>query len=158
MNPQDPLANLHPLREPELIGWWPLAPGWWILLIVGFLCLASLIYLALKRRRRNAYRRRALRQLQTLFAECQDSQNEHQYLIELNTLLKSVALVAYPRDDVAASHGETWRAFLNSSLPPEQQFGSTLNDAVYQKTCPDIDVDKLHRSAQLWIKRHKAAL
>ena len=33
MNPQDPLAALHPLRTPEPIGWWPLAPGWWVLLM-----------------------------------------------------------------------------------------------------------------------------
>lgn len=156
MNPQDPLANLHPLRQPDLIGWWPLAPGWWLLLLAAILCLASLIFVLLRRYRRNAYRRRALIQLQRLHTDYAARREYSQYLSELNTLLKSVALVAYPRADIAASHGETWRAFLNTSLPREEHFESAFNDAVYQKTCPELDVQQLHRSAQHWIKRHKA--
>ena len=156
MNPQDPLANLHPLRQPDLIGWWPLAPGWWLLLLAAILCLASLIFVLLRRYRRNAYRRRALIQLQRLHTDYAARREYSQYLSELNTLLKSVALVAYPRADIAASHGEAWRAFLNTSLPREEHFESAFNDAVYQKTCPELDVQQLHRSAQHWIKRHKA--
>ena len=156
MNPQDPLANLHPLRQPDMIGWWPLAPGWWLLLLAAILCLASLIFVLLRRYRRNAYRRRALIQLQRLHTDYAARREYSQYLSELNTLLKSVALVAYPRADIAASHGETWRAFLNTSLPREEHFESAFNDAVYQKTCPELDVQQLHRSAQHWIKRHKA--
>jgi len=30
MNP-DPLAPLRPLHLPDQIGWWPPAPGWWLL-------------------------------------------------------------------------------------------------------------------------------
>jgi hypothetical protein len=158
MNPQDPLANLHPLRQPDLIGLWPPAPGWWLLLLAALLCLASLIYMLLRRYRRNAYRRRALIQLQSLHTDYSAKKEHSQYLRELNTLLKSVALVAYPRADIAASHGEAWRTFLNTNLPQEEHFESVFNDAVYQKTCPEIDVEQLHRSAQYWIKRHKAAL
>ena len=153
MNPQDPLANLHPLRQPDLIGWWPPAPGWWLLLLAAILCLVSLIYVLLKRYKRNAYKRRALIQLQSLHADYHARKEHSQYLSELNTLLKSVALVAYPRADIAASHGEAWRTFLNTSLPQEEHF-----DAVYQKTCPEIDVEQMHRSAHHWIKHHKAAL
>ena len=156
MNPQDPLADLHPLRQPDLIGWWPLAPGWWLLLLAAILCLASLIFVLLRRYRRNAYRRRALIQLQRLHTDYAARREYSQYLSELNTLLKSVALVASPRADIAASHGEAWRAFLNTSLPREEHFESAFNDAVYQKTCPELDVQQLHRSAQHWIKRHKA--
>ena len=69
MNPQDPLADLHPLRQPELIGWWPPALGWWLLLLAVILCVASLVYVLLWRYRRNAYRRRALIQLQSLHTD-----------------------------------------------------------------------------------------
>jgi len=158
MNPQDPLADLHPLRQPELIGWWPPALGWWLLLLAVILCVASLVYVLLSRYRRNAYRRRALIQLQRLHTDYHAKREPGQYLSELNTLLKSVALVAYPRADIAASHGEDWRTFLNTSLPHEQHFESMFSGAVYQKTCPEIDVEQLHKSAQHWIKRHKAAL
>jgi hypothetical protein len=158
MNPQDPLANLHPLRSPELIGWWPPAPGWWLLLLAAILCLATLTYLLTQHYRRNAYRRRALMQLQNLRTEYNATEEHGLYLSELNILLKSVAIVAYPRADVAASHGEAWRTFLNRSLPDDAQFESVFSDAAYQRTCPQLDMVQLHTSAQCWIKRHKAAL
>ena len=155
MNPQDPLANLHPLREPLTIGWWPPAPGWWLLLIAGILILTILAYLIYQHRRRNAYRRRALLQLQSLHANQQVQSDGRQYLEEINALLKSVALHAYPRYEVAAQHGESWRTFLNRDLPPGDQFQPAFDDAAYQKSCPKIDITQLHRAAQHWIKHHK---
>ena len=38
MTPTDPLAPLNPLRQPEAISWWPLAPcggSWWLLATPG---------------------------------------------------------------------------------------------------------------------------
>ncbi len=157
MNPQDPLANLHPLRTPELIGWWPLAPGWWILLLAGILLVTTLTYLLHKRYRKNAYRRRALLQLQSLHTDYLAKSDTGYYLSQINALLKSVALLAYPRTEIAAEHGAAWRAFLNRSLPPAEQFQPAFDDAAYQKNCPEIDVAQVHRAAQHWIRRHKVA-
>jgi hypothetical protein len=157
VNPQDPLANLHPLRQPELIGWWPLAPGWWLLLCLAIITVAVLIYLLRKHYRKNAYRRRALLQLQALHAQYQTDGNACGYLANINALLKSVALLAYPRSTVAAQHGESWRKFLNLSLPPDAQLQSGFDNAVYQSQAPDIDMTQLHRAALQWIKKHKAA-
>ena len=157
MNPQDPLANLHPLREPGLIGWWPLAPGWWLLLAIVLLCLAALGYVLLKRYRANAYRRQALAQLQTLHREYLEEKNAGQYLAQTNALLKSVALRSYPRREVAASNGEQWLTFLNNSMNSAEQFQSGFVTAAYRKVCPDMDMEQMHRAAQLWIKRHEVA-
>lgn len=155
MNPQDPLANLHPLRLPEPIGWWPLAPGWWFLLLASLLLVAMLIYLVRKHFRKNAYRRRALRQLQSLHAQFLEKNDASLYLTQLNALLKSVALLAYCRSDVAARHGANWRVFLNRSLPPAQQLQPPFDNAVYQRTCPDVDVLQVHRAARHWILHHR---
>ena len=156
MNPQDPLANLHPLRAPELIGWWPPAPGWWLLLLAGLLVIASLVYWLHRRYARNRYRRVALLQLRALHMDYLAKLDAGQYLGQLNALLKSVALLAYPRAVVAAQHGADWRAFLNRSLPPGEQLPREFDTAVYQKTCPEIDVALVHNAAQHWIKRHRA--
>lgn len=156
MNPQDPLANLHPLRLPEAIGWWPPAPGWWLVLLAVIVLVAVAIYLLYKRHRSNAYRRIALLQLKTLHAQYLLQQDAGRYLGQLNSLLKSVALLAYPRHLVAAQHGESWRAFLNSALLPGEQLPPAFSDSPYQQHCPPIDMIQLHQAAQSWIKRHRA--
>ena len=81
MNPQDPLAALHPLRQPELIGWWPPAPGWWLVACLLIIVIGLLVYLLCKYRAKNAYRRRALAQLQALHAQFQvDAQTGSSFL------------------------------------------------------------------------------
>lgn len=157
MNPQDPLAALHPLRTPELIGWWPPAPGWWVLLVTIIFIAALTAYLARRRYIRNAYRRQALRQLERAQQAYQENGDASHCLGQINTLLKSVALVAYPRSEVASTHGGQWRDFLNRNLPQALQLPSVFDDAAYQKSCPEIDMDQVHRAAQHWIKKHKAA-
>ena len=33
----DPLAQLRDIHLPEPILWWPLAPGWWVLIVLYFI-------------------------------------------------------------------------------------------------------------------------
>jgi hypothetical protein len=157
VNPQDPLANLHPLREPALIGWWPVAPGWWLLLVLVLLCLAALGYILVRRYRATAYRRRALAQLQQLQQAYQDGGDASAYIGQTNALLKSVALISYPRRQVAASNGEEWLAFLNGSMKSTEQFQPAFVTAAYQKACPELNMAQVHRAAQIWIKQHGVA-
>jgi hypothetical protein len=156
VNPQDPLANLHPLRQPELIGWWPPAPGWWLLACLLLIVVALLVYLLRRYRAKNAYRRRALRQLQALHAQYQVDGQIGSYLRNTNALLKSVALLAFPRTVVAAQHGASWRQFLNLSLPADAQLPNEFDDALYREQCPAIDVAQVQRAAEHWIKKHRA--
>jgi hypothetical protein len=157
VNPQDPLANLHPLRQPELIGWWPPAPGWWLLACLIIVMVALLVYLLRRHRAKNAYRRRALLQLQALHAQYQVDAETGSYLRHINALLKSVALLAYPRAVVAAQHGARWRQFLNVSLPADAQLPSEFDDALYREQMPAIDVTQVQRAAEQWIKKHRAS-
>ena len=134
MNPQDPLSNLNPLREPELVSWWPLAPGWWILLLVILLALAACLYLGWRNYRRNRYRRQAMKQLEEIRKQYQ--QDASGGVTAINALLKAVALKAYPRRDVAASSGVRWLAFLNNDLPPAQRLDPDYIQAIYRHDCP----------------------
>ena len=157
MNPQDPLANLHPLREPEMINWWPLAPGWWILLAAVIITLVGLAYWLIKRYRENAYRRQALRQLQQLHSHYQSNGDDSDFASQVNALLKRVAITAYPQQQVAACHSESWQAFLKQQLPSGEQFQTDFATAAYRKTCPDLDMNQLQQAATRWIKHHRRA-
>ncbi|MCP5123758.1 MAG: DUF4381 domain-containing protein [Pseudomonadales bacterium] len=157
MNPQDPLASLHPLRAPLPIGWWPPAPGWWLLAALVLLALAVLAWWLRRRRRANAYRRQALAQLAQLQQQYRQQPDSQRLLADTNALLKSVALVAYPRRDVAASSGEAWLALLNAPLKPDEQFPADFVAAAYRKDAPAVDAQRLQRSAARWIRRHEVA-
>ncbi len=157
MNPQDPLANLHPLREPELIGWWPLAPGWWVLLALVVLLLIVAGWWLVKRYRANAYRRRALARLQQIYATYEQDGDGRRCLHEVNALLKTVALAAWPRRAVAATSGTGWLAFLNETCPRAAGFPPQYADALYQQGEPELDLAALRESAGRWIARHEVA-
>lgn len=164
MNPQDPLAALHALREPALIGWWPLAPGWWALIILLLLALSLLAWYCFKRYRGNAYRRMALRQLQDICDSFQSGSIENKTQAKLlgntNALLKSVALRTFPQRDIASLSGETWVAFLNDTrgnTSSTTTFPPAFTDAVYQRDIPAIDVQLLFSTSQSWIKRHRGS-
>ena len=85
MNPEMMLSQLAPLREPAAISWWPLAPGWWIVLALSVALLLGLVLWLRKRRLRTAYRRIALATLDELRSR-EAGQDE------LNWLLKAAAL------------------------------------------------------------------
>lgn len=155
MNPQDPLANLHPLREPELIGWWPPAPGWWLLGGMAVLCLLVLLWLGLQRYRSNAYRRQALAQLHQLHQAYAQDQDASRYTAELNALLKSVAIQAYSPRPVAASSGTQWLEFLNRQVSKSALFQLDFVTAAYRKECPELDMEQIHLAARKWIRRHE---
>jgi hypothetical protein len=125
------------------------------LLVAGVLAVTVLTYLLYKRHRKNTYRRHALLQLDALQSRHHATGDDGRYLEQINALLKSVALLAYPWPEVAAQHGESWRTFLNRSLPPAEHFQPVFDDAAYQKTPPEIDVAQVHRAAQHWIRYHK---
>ena len=84
MNPEMMLAQLAPLREPPPIGWWPLAPGWWVLIVVAAIAMTALAVWLTKRHRQRRYRRIALVALSELRAQRAGSD-------AINRLLKAAA-------------------------------------------------------------------
>ena len=158
MNPQDPLAALNPLREPELIGWWPLAPGWWLLIALLLMVLAVLAFLLWRRYQRRAYRRQALRQLDSIALDFSQTGNQRSYLESINQLLKATAISAYPRQEVAAINGEPWLQLLNTTMGKKREshaFPAVFAHASYQAQPDALDTEALHNSASLWIGQHE---
>ena len=148
MNPQDPLAQLHPLREPELIGWWPLAPGWWMLIALLLLMIAAAAYWLWRRYQQRAYRRQAERQLAALLSAYQGDADSKAFVARVNSLLK------------AAASGEQWLALLNDTLAhsgTDQTFTAEFAEAGYRPGPPATDPELLHQLALAWIRHHKVA-
>lgn len=158
MNPTDPLEQLSPLRDPALIGWWPLAPGWWLLLFLLLTLITVLAVLAWRRHRANAYRRQALALQQQHYLAWLSHGDETRYCTATNALLKRVAIMAFEGRAVAANSGQAWLEFLNSSCPagaPQPPFQAEFAEALYRPEPASIDIEQLQRSAEAWIQRHR---
>ena len=59
------LSQLRDIHLPPPVSWWPLAPGWWLLLGT-LLLLTAIAFWLWRRRRRSNWRREALRELAQL--------------------------------------------------------------------------------------------
>ena len=147
MNPEMMLSQLAPLREPAAISWWPLAPGWWMVLALSLALLTGLGLWLRERRLRTAYRRIALAALDEL--RSRDAGRD-----ELNWLLKAAALRAYPHEQVSRLHGAAWQQFLVSSCPKVASDAFAELDTLYQRE-PAPASGLLFEAAENWIRQHE---
>ena len=87
------LADIHGAAQP---GWWPPAPGWWLLGLILLALLALALRKALARlavrRRRKAW----IGALEALSREHDPARQPREYLAGLNCLFRAVALRAFP--------------------------------------------------------------
>lgn len=114
MDPEQiPLRDLH---LPEAIGWWPLAPGWWVLIALLAIVLGFVLRAWLRVRARGAARRYALRELNAIERQYADNKNPVQFGANLSELLRRTMLAYAPRHDVAGLTGDAWLAWLDEGL------------------------------------------
>jgi hypothetical protein len=144
--PDLPLRDIH---LPSEIGWWPVAPGWWLLL--GLLALLPVVaWCLLVYRRRRRLRRLALLRLSEL-----SSLPEGQLVRSLSRLLRQAAISHFPRHETAGLCGEEWLAFLDRSFvdkPFSTGIGRSLIDAPYQPIVA-IDSTVLIKLCRRWLKK-----
>jgi len=161
--PNDPLAALKDIHLPAPVEWWPLAPGWWLLMTLTVIGLTAAAFYLRRHIKRNAYRGQALVQLQQL---ANSSERDSLWLQALNELLKRCAHSAYPQGNTSALHGEKWRDFL------QQQTGKTsaapealalLSDGGYKSDSQVAATLATHANGLLefskqWINQHHRAI
>jgi len=120
------LSQLRDIHMPEPTSWWPLAPGWWILLGILLLVLTG-FWLLHRYRQRNAWRRDALARLAVLQGQHQSEACQSQQLVsELSVILRRVAVSRFPREESASLSGEEWLAFLEQQCRKETSFQSEV--------------------------------
>lgn len=139
---QLPLRDLH---LPDQIGWWPLAPGWWFVLLLLATVIGYNIWRAYQRRQYNAPRRFALRELARLEAEYLEHRDPVTLGKRLSELLRRSMLAYAPRQDVAGLTGEAWLEWLDHNMPLpyfHTEGGKSLLQLPYRDPAGDFsDVD-----------------
>ncbi len=157
MNPAKQAAlQLRDIHLPAEPGWWPPAPGWWILAVLVLALLAWTTHIALRHYRLHRQRQRLLAVLDTL-ARPGDNASP-QTIAEISTLLRRLALMRYPRRQVAALTGVGWLRFLDESGDTDRFShgpGQVLATGPYQPTLPaDMDFTALNALVRDWIKKN----
>ena len=147
------LNNLHDIVLPEAVGFFPLAPGWYILLL---LFLTLLFHFALKHYRiykKEQYRREAFESL----AELQQKNREN--TLALLSLAKRVGLSAYGRESIAILNGEDWWDFIeeHSKAKVDSALRKEIQILLYQDaaTFNESTFDAVLGFVTEWISTHK---
>ena len=153
--PPPPLRDLH---LPEPAGWWPLAPGWWILIVIAIIAIAYGLARARQRRQRSAARRYALRELARFEAEYRKHKDPITLGKQLSELLRRGMLAYAPRTEVAGLTGEDWLRWLDRGMPLpyfHTDGGKSLLQLPYrspQDDFSDVDIDALLAAVRMRLR------
>ncbi|HVL02481.1 MAG TPA: DUF4381 domain-containing protein [Dongiaceae bacterium] len=115
MNPQAVTEQLRDIHLPNPIGWWPPAPGWWLLLLLSLALIAGALIWRKLRFQRLAYKREALAEWQSIHARYLHDKDNARLLTELSILLKRTCITRYGRGETAGLAGEPWLDFLDQT-------------------------------------------
>ena len=148
--------DLGPLYEPDALRFSFETPGWY--LVAGLLLLVAVLLFVkwLKRYRKNAYRREALRNLRII----EDKSYKQKDVLCLNdvlVLLKLVAIEAFGRQQVAQLYGNDWLEFLESKgkNTPFTHYKQPIVNTLYDTIEVDVKEKKaLIELSKQWIKTH----
>jgi|GEM_PF-107121 len=158
----DPLSQLADIHLPDPISWWPLAPGWWVLIaalaVLAFLLTRRVAAQMLQRR----IRRHALGELDKALAAYRTASavsgadpqvTKLNYVNEINAVLRRVALKHYPQQNPASLSGKRWVTFLRNhgdSTLLSEPLADTLSEGRFARQW-DVDENALYQMAQRWI-------
>jgi|SRR5690554_989356 len=144
---------LEDIILPPAVGLWPLAWGWWLLIVISTATLIGLTVWLVKRIRLKRKTLHAQKQLASSTHALKDTD----LYIAINTWLKIQAQEAYPF--APSLHGDAWVEFLNKSAGKTiftGQQAQALSQGLYQKNSIECSSNELIQSALLWLKLSKA--
>lgn len=156
MNPQ--LEKLHDIEGLDLISFWPLAIGWWILIVIVVLMVSATLYfgsraLSFKR----SWKNDILKRLARLEKELSDL-TARETTILLSEYLRRVALRRFPRKECAGLVGESWLKWLSDKDPKSfdwKKRGGLLIEVPYAPRSTLLPVDEIKdliQATREWVR------
>lgn len=130
--------------------WWPLAPGWWLLLAVVVLIFALVVAWRILHRRGGRLRA-ALREIDLLEAAHARDHDAARLVDGASRLLRRVALRTAPA--AAAQDGAAWRSFVHAHAR-DAAARRTLDALAAQRfrAQPSLDVSALLEALRAWCR------
>lgn len=145
--------SIGELIEPTAIGYSFNTPGWYI---IGA-CVLLLVFITgiiqLIKYKRNAYRRNAVKKIDTLAIN-----NNQSAPYEINKLIKIQAIKLYGRLRVGALYGDEWFEFLKTSMGQKRHYNfEAFSQAIYNPSFNSSETkSEFIEFAKAWFTNHKA--
>lgn len=163
MDSANPLSQLADIHLPDPVGFWPPAPGWWILFFIlcAVLFWAGRRYLAswkLQRARSFAVGEldkclSALRKQLSVAPESEAATLKLNFVSDVNAVLRRVAMKNFSHENFASLGGAAWVAFLRDhgdAALLDDTLARTLSEGRFAKQW-DVDEQRLYQMAHRWI-------
>ncbi|MHC2068215.1 DUF4381 domain-containing protein [Bremerella sp. T1] len=142
------LDNLHDIVMPPDVAWFPLAPGWYVLIVIVLVAIGWAMFRVYQKWQANAYRRAALQELQHA-----DS------IFAISEILRRTALVFTPRETMVDLIGNDWADWLTqrTSQPMPTVVRQAFAEAMYQPNSAGTNIEPVRAYATAWIQQHQTA-
>lgn len=152
--------ELHDIQGLDSVSWFPLAPGWWIVigsLVSVFSVIGLLFFLKKRQQSKNNWQLTAQQAWQTLQSNLI---SDRERLQRLSHLLRWVAIQRYGRSSCASLSGQDWLYWLTEHDPKGfdwQQHGKLLIESNYMPANVEIETEKLQKlfgAVKHWMYSH----
>lgn len=149
------LAELHDIVLPEPVGWWPLAWGWWVLMLLLIGAMIGLGWWLQQRQLRHQTRKLAVAELNRY--QQQLSAHAPASYAAMNAIVKRAVLQLWPAQEVASLQGIDWLRFLVAQVPAtkHQEIAEPLlayQHKLYQPTSAS-DAARYHGLLLQWLEQ-----
>lgn len=136
------LEQLRDIHQPEPVSWWPLAPGWWIIIALVILIATLFIIKAILKKRHYRYVHLAVKELKQL----KQTNEETRWLAKSHNVMRRLSLCYVPEDKIGRMNQQEWQAFLQatSKQPINNQ---TRNDQILSEQTLNAFVDLPYKPA-----------
>ena len=128
------LDRMEDIEGVDKANWWPLAPGWYFVIIITLLIVIKFIWSYF---RFQAYKRTwqyKISEELTQMKKNLSQENAPQIVIKLSEILRRVAMHKYSRAECAGLEGNAWLKWLTQKDETNfnwEQYGQILTTAVY---------------------------
>ena len=131
--PQDPtqalLAQLHDIQTPDPIGIWPLAIGWWVVIVCLVTICSASAYFITQRYKQNRYKRIAFAKLKQIN---HNSYSDTEWLNNIIHLIKQLYFAYHtPKSQLSAKTGSQTLRLIGETIDIEPNLIETVDQVLY---------------------------